>query len=92
MGEIWNLDFPKGGIAQERLNTSGLDYMEKIYFCVIESSKTRKMYILVHLKVPSMLLLIHQPLLKVTLKMKTLSFDAMMIFTQQEPLQYFFRI
>ena len=38
----------------------------------------------------SMLLLIHQPLLKVASKMKTLSFNTMMNFTQQEPLQHFF--
>ena len=49
-----------------------------------------KMQILIHLKVLSMLLLIHQPLLKVALKMKTFSFNTMMKFSQQEPLQRFF--
>ena len=39
-----------------------------------------------------MLLLIHQPLLKVALKMKTFSFNTMMKFTQQTTLQHFFRI
>ena len=52
----------------------------------------RKMWILIHLKVLSMLLLIHQPLLKVALKIKTFSFNTMMKFTQQEPLQRFFRV
>ena len=72
--------------------------MEKFISVSLNQSKTidlqvlRKMYILIHLKVLSMLLLIHQPLLKVALKMKTFSFNAMMKFTQQEPLQHFFRI
>ena len=39
-----------------------------------------------------MLLLMHQPLLKVALEMKTFSLNAMMKFTQQEPLQHFFRV
>ena len=39
-----------------------------------------------------MLLLIHQPLMKVALKMKTFSFNTMMEFTQEEPLQHIFRI
>ena len=37
-----------------------------------------------------MLLLIHQPLLKVALKMKTFSFNAMMKLAQQELLQHLF--
>ena len=37
VGAIWTHSFQKGGIAFERLNTTGLDYMEKIFFCVIES-------------------------------------------------------
>ena len=49
-----------------------------------------KMQILIHLKVLSMLLLIHQPLLKMALKMKTFSFNTKMKFTQQEPLPLFF--
>ena len=32
------------------------------------------------------------PLLKVALKMKTFSFNTMMKFTQEEPLQHFFRV
>ena len=50
----------------------------------------KKMQILIQLKVLSMLLMIHQPLLKVALKMKTFSFNTMMKLTQQEPVQRFF--
>ena len=69
--------------------------MEKIYFCVIESKQNYRPANSeknVDFDSLSMLLLIHQPLLKVALKMKTFSFNTMMKFTQQEPLQHFFRI
>ena len=72
--------------------------MVKFIFVSLNQSKTidlqilRKMKILIHLKVLSMLPLIHQLLLKVTLKMKTFSFNAMMNFAQQELLQHFFGI
>ena len=70
--------------------------MEKFISVSLNQSKTidlqilRKMQIWTHRKVLSMLLLIHQPLLKVALKMKTFSFNAMMKFAQQEPLQHLF--
>ena len=72
--------------------------MEKFISASLNQRKTidlqilRKMWILIHLKVLSMLLLIHQPLLKVALKMKTFFFNTMMKFTPQESLQHFSRI
>ena len=93
--------FPKRGDCVKKAEyywSSRVDYMENFISVSLNQSKTidlqslRKLEILIHLKVLSMLLLIHQPLLKVALKMKTFSFNTMMKFTQQEPLQYFFRV
>ena len=75
------------------------DCIEKFISVSLNQSKTidlqslRKMSILIHLNGLSrpMLLLTHQPLLKVALKMKTFPFNAIMKFAQQEPLQHFFR-
>ena len=70
--------------------------MKKFISVSLNQSKTidlqilRKMSILIHPKVLSMLLLIHQPPLKVALKMKKFSFNTMMKFAQQEPLHHFF--
>ena len=88
----------KGRLCKKSLNTIGLlePTMKKFISVSFDQNKTidlqilRKMSILIHPKVLSMLLLIHQPLLKVALKMKTFFFNTMMKFTQQEPLQHFF--
>ena len=96
-----NLDphFPKKGDCVKNIEYHwSRDYIEKFISVSMNQSKTidrqilRKMSILIHLKGLSVLLLTHQPLLKVALKMKTFSFNAIMKFAQQEPLQHFFRI
>ena len=73
-----NLDphFPKRGDCVKRLNTTGLDYLQMFISVPLNQSKTMDLQILRKI----MLLLIHQPLLKVALKMKTFSLNTIMKF------------
>ena len=93
-----NLDshFSKSGDCVKKVEDRWFRLYRKFISVSLDQSKTinlqvlRKMLILTHPKVLSMLLLIHQPLLKVALKMKTFSFNAMMHLAQQESLQHLF--